>query len=501
MDQLTFIQWSAALTGLAFIFAFGAIVGSFINVLAYRLPKGLNVVTPPSACPACATRLTWRENIPIVGWIALGGKCRFCKSRISMEYPIVEAVVAGLFALAWVLWFMEPSPLPMLGLSPGYWRPNFAIEGIVRMWPMLVIAFTLIGSLVASTLIDARTFTIPLMIPWCATAVGFVVHPLHAWMVQTMGGMRLSSHPWTIPLVEGGGVGLAIGGVAGLVLSIVLMRRGALPQSFADYPEWEARAIEAEKAAEQAHAMGNEGVRDADGGSIGEAFKRSLLLTGPAIALMFLGVTIGLRMGHGLALAGAGAGIGLVVGLILRRLGGSSDMDSHEPVWTRYPHARREMMKEVLFLVPCLALGWLGWWLTRSEGLLGAWVEASPLWVRALAASSFGYLMGGGIVWLFRIGGSLALGKEAMGLGDVHLMAAAGACLGWIDPLLGFFAAPFFGIGWTILGVFFRQFFHRQGTALPYGPHLAAATVLVLLFKPVFESVLSAIMSRPIDIP
>src|SRR5213592_4306664 len=91
-----------------FTFAFGACFGSLINVIAYRVPLGLNIVTPPSRCPACETRLTWRENIPIFGWMILGGKCRFCKSKISPEYPIVEAVVAFLFLLFYAVWYLLP---------------------------------------------------------------------------------------------------------------------------------------------------------------------------------------------------------------------------------------------------------------------------------------------------------------------------------------------------------------------------------------------------------
>src|SRR5262245_35705876 len=100
----------------AFVFAFGACVGSLINVIAYRLPLGLNIVTPPSRCPKCDTRLTWRENIPIFGWIFLGGKCRFCKSRISAEYPIVEAIVAFLFLLFYAAWYFLPNHATWLGI-------------------------------------------------------------------------------------------------------------------------------------------------------------------------------------------------------------------------------------------------------------------------------------------------------------------------------------------------------------------------------------------------
>ena len=85
-----------------------------------------------------------------------------------------------------------------------------------------------------------------------------------------------------------------------------------------------------------------------------------------------------------------------------------------------------------------------------------------------------------------------------MGLGDVHLMAAVGACLGWIDAILAFFGAAFVGLAWQGLGRLFSGVFRR---AMPYGPCLAVATLLVVLLKPVIEVGLSRLLHRPIDLP
>jgi prepilin signal peptidase PulO-like enzyme (type II secretory pathway) len=103
-----------------------------------------------------------------------------------------------------------------------------------------------------------------------------------------------------------------------------------------------------------------------------------------------------------------------------------------------------------------------------------------PLILQALGGSLLGYLVGGGLVWAIRIVGTLAFGREAMGMGDVHLLAAVGAVLGWFDPILVFFIAPFSGLLWTATAGILRVK-HRE---LPYGPHLAAATVLVILGRP-----------------
>lgn len=78
---------------------FGLIVGSFLNVVIYRLPRGASVVWPASACGSCRRELRWFENIPILSWVVLGGKCARCKARISVQYPLVEAVTAALFVL------------------------------------------------------------------------------------------------------------------------------------------------------------------------------------------------------------------------------------------------------------------------------------------------------------------------------------------------------------------------------------------------------------------
>jgi leader peptidase (prepilin peptidase)/N-methyltransferase len=88
---------------------FGAVVGSFLNVCIYRLPRGRSIVWPASACTNCGRPLSWFENIPIVGYLALGGRCRTCLAGISAQYPIVEALTAVMFAAAW--WYYGPGVL------------------------------------------------------------------------------------------------------------------------------------------------------------------------------------------------------------------------------------------------------------------------------------------------------------------------------------------------------------------------------------------------------
>ena len=78
---------------------FGLIVGSFLNVVIYRLPRGESIAYPASHCPSCSHALSSLENVPLISWIIQGGRCRHCRSPISSRYPLVEALTAALFAL------------------------------------------------------------------------------------------------------------------------------------------------------------------------------------------------------------------------------------------------------------------------------------------------------------------------------------------------------------------------------------------------------------------
>jgi leader peptidase (prepilin peptidase) / N-methyltransferase len=112
----------------------GACVGSFLNVCVYRWPEDKSVVSPPSSCPSCGTRIKWYDNVPVLGWLWLRGKCRACGARISIQYPLVELLAAALWVMA-------------------AWR--FGLS-----WQTLSVAlfFTLLLGIALS---DARTYIIP----------------------------------------------------------------------------------------------------------------------------------------------------------------------------------------------------------------------------------------------------------------------------------------------------------------------------------------------------
>jgi len=116
MTEMTFVM-----TILSFIT--GLLVGSFLNVVIHRIPKGENIAFPASRCPHCKTPLKWYHNIPLLSWLTLRGKCAFCKESISARYPLVEFVTGILFVLlywkvglTWYLPFVWASFAALLAL-------------------------------------------------------------------------------------------------------------------------------------------------------------------------------------------------------------------------------------------------------------------------------------------------------------------------------------------------------------------------------------------------
>lgn len=97
-------EWLAG----ALMFALGAAFGSFLNVVVYRIPAGMSLLYPPSRCPTCRHRLGLTENVPILGWLRLRGRCAHCQQPISPRYPLVEAAGGVLFVLAFWRFGLSP---------------------------------------------------------------------------------------------------------------------------------------------------------------------------------------------------------------------------------------------------------------------------------------------------------------------------------------------------------------------------------------------------------
>lgn len=84
---------------LVLVAVFGLVIGSFLNVVTWRVPRGESIVKPGSHCPGCGHELGWRDNIPVLSWVLLGGRCRYCGARISARYPATEMLTALVFVV------------------------------------------------------------------------------------------------------------------------------------------------------------------------------------------------------------------------------------------------------------------------------------------------------------------------------------------------------------------------------------------------------------------
>ncbi|MEE2829999.1 MAG: prepilin peptidase [Myxococcota bacterium] len=122
----------------------GASIGSFLNVVAWRLPAGKSLVSPPSACPACRSKVRPWDNIPVLSWLILRGRCRDCREPISRRYPLIEALCAGI----WVALFVHEIPTPTELLQ---------LEALI----LVGVYGAFFSALLAMSLIDADHFIIP----------------------------------------------------------------------------------------------------------------------------------------------------------------------------------------------------------------------------------------------------------------------------------------------------------------------------------------------------
>ncbi len=366
-----------------FIFAFGCCIGSFLNVVVYRLPRDKSLVTPPSACPACGRGIMFYDNIPLVSWLVLGAKCRYCKAPISPRYFIIELLTGAVFVGLYFVYFH-------FGLRSG--MESFSGGG----WFIYLLHISLLACLIVASAIDLELWVIPMSICWFATAIGLV--------------------------------GSAVGGY---IIDPKLIRGYYLLPTTSDM-----------------------------------VFKEA------TVASLALGSTIGLGISELLAATG-----------IIKRSYEAASADAENPTdkqenQEQHFNHRLEICREILFLLPIIVCALAALEISKTNlSISGWWVNFSqkPL-VAGLLGSAWGYFVGCGIVWATRILGTLGFGKEAMGLGDVHLMGAAGAVVGPIPVIVAFFIAPFFGLAWA--GI---QSLSKKIRQIPYGPFLSMGVFAVMI--------------------
>ena len=209
-----------------FLFLLGLCVGSFLNVLIYRLPKEEEFVRTPSHCMTCGHELKWYELLPVFSWLAQGGKCRACGVKLSAQYPIVEALNGTVWLLTAILYQGD--------------------------WLTVGLYCALFSLLLVVTVIDWRTFTIPNGLNLAILILGVIrlVTDLSNWPLYLIGMFSVSLVFFALHILTGGaGLGMGdvklmaaaglllgwprmiltvlIGSVSGAIIHSVRMKRGA----------------------------------------------------------------------------------------------------------------------------------------------------------------------------------------------------------------------------------------------------------------------------------
>ncbi len=180
------------IVGYFFVFGFGAIVGSFLNVVIHRVPNEESIIFPNSACPNCKNTIKPYDNIPLLSWLILGGKCRNCENPISPRYPAVELLTGVLFALV-------------------YWQIGFNL--------FLPVALIFAASMVALIFIDAENMILPNVITYPLLVFALLVRLLFPIFVSASYFSDLQISPlnqmespvWLVSLV-GAVLGALVGG-------------------------------------------------------------------------------------------------------------------------------------------------------------------------------------------------------------------------------------------------------------------------------------------------
>ena len=197
------------------MFALGASIGSFMNVVAYRLPAGLSLVHPGSHCPKCKTPLAARDNIPIFGWLWLRGRCRYCRAPISPRYPAVELFTACMFTLL-------ACAEPLAGganLPPGHRLAENELPAVWMLWGLFAYHAFLLCGLVCAALMefDGQPIGPRLWLPMFAVgaAAALFFPELRPVASRLLSSDALAAAPLTAGVVDG-----LAGGAAGVVAGL-----------------------------------------------------------------------------------------------------------------------------------------------------------------------------------------------------------------------------------------------------------------------------------------
>lgn len=469
------------------ILALGGCIGSFLNVVIYRWPRDLSIRQPRrSFCPSCEASIAWYDNIPVISYILLRGRCRHCDCTISLQYPLVELATALVFLMTY-------DALCVAGLREG-------VNYLYADWPILLGHWVLFGGLIALSVMDLEAYTVDVRLTWLITLVGLAAHTLWTPASSLTHETELGLSEWSS---NGGWIrpgillaGLAAGATVGLIAGAWCFLRGRSDLAHLSLEEQEPVEEPPPEALSTAHGSGWQWLWLIGLLALVIAYL-VVMLTGKDSASPVPAGLTDPTVGDQPAMPLDGGMIRIGVGLLacfiaLALVAGhpqpQADADIMAAIESEADSARANALWELKLLSPAILCG-VAVFLSlltiatpESLQVIGQvlhWTptgEWQPLW--GLATGLTGWIIGGAIGWLARIVFTLVFGKEALGMGDVHILAAAGAVAGWPVALIGFFlAAPLALLAIVVICI------RRQSRALPYGPWLALAFFAAGLFQ------------------
>lgn len=467
----------ATLWWILFFAAVGLCVGSFLNAVIYRLPRSRSLLDPRwSFCPACKHRIQWYDNLPILSFILLRGRCRHCVVPISTRYVVIEATMALI-----VLMLLDAF---MVGhVRDGLSRSIFGMtDRLSDDWPILTAHIILFACLLPMSAIDLEHYWVDIRFTNLATIVGFVCHTL--WTPR-------HSAQWVRPSDTTAIVSLFAMAGLGIVWVWVICR----PHTQEDEPESEESDPSMFPASKASTVRRPPPSLASPSRAFGWIAVLLLLLT--AAALM-LNEATHFELRH------TGRGLVPLVFFFLLIVWESTvhrpaDRQISDAIEEERHDARRMVLRELTVFLPALVAGVVGYLLMTqtdvlSEKLSQAIHPSTRIWgwsllrnwqpVYGFSTAASGYIIAGALGWSVRIFFTLVFGREAFGSGDIHLMAAAGCVAGWPVVVLAFFLTCFLAmVGWVAALPF------KRSRVLPLGPWLSLSFLVVVIFyKPIVAS-------------
>lgn len=447
-----------------FIWLLGLCVGSFLNVVIYRLPLGKSLWNPKrSFCPACGTTIRAMDNIPVVSWLLLGGRCRVCRVPISVQYPLIEAATGLVFVL-------------VFRLLQGGASPLLADFSLPVDWPLLAAWLVLAAVLVACSGMDFVSYMIDTRITNAAVLSGLVL--LAVWP-RPDALLTTAQHP-----LSAAAVAALLVGVAWLYLTAARdASHPAVEQAVAGASDQDAAPVVTTDEHPAAHTPAGTELRSesAPAGLLGVAAMVSFAIW------LFVNLARTGEENLPAPLQDWPALLSLALLFLVMVVAGShprtADHEIASAIENEGGTARQTALREFVWLLPALLAGAL------TAGCFYQFPHAATVWsglaswspgggyvpLAGLTYSMAGVVAGIAAGWFLRIFFTLVIGREAFGIGDIYILSAAGAIGGWDIALLGLLLSVGLATAGWLLSLLFKS-----TLIIPFGPWLALGFVSAL---------------------